>query len=143
MLGLSLGGSVGGSSISGQILGSAGGLLAGGVLAALTAGSLTGATTGGVFGSIGGLLGLSAGATAGLALAIAPALILGSYFLGRDKLRKKEEVTRTGFINDALKQLDEIKSGVISHKYSSGQEAIDAANQVRDYVPAECQYVKR
>jgi hypothetical protein len=132
LLGFSLGSAVGGSSITGSLLGGAGGLIGGGVLSALIGGSLTGGTTGGIFGSIGGLLGIGAGATAGIALAIAPLLLLGGFFLGRDKLRKKEEKIRAQEINGALGQLDEILKNLRAHKYGSGQEAIDAAYQVRD-----------
>lgn len=130
LLGLSLGGSLGGSSASGQILGSAGGLLAGGVLSALIGGSLTGATTGGVFGSIGGLLGISAGATAGIALAAAPLLLLGSYFLGRNKKRRQEEVQRTQILTDAKSKIQDLIDQVRGGRLDSAS-AIAQATTIR------------
>jgi hypothetical protein len=126
LLGLSLGAGVGGSSISGQILGGIGGLVGGAAIASLLGVGGTGAL-GGALGLIGGL----GTATAGIGLIAAPLLIAGAYFLGRDKLRKKEEKVRTQHINDALAQLDDILKKTRSHELN-GDEAIKAAENVRE-----------
>lgn len=131
ILGAGLGASLGGSSITGQLVGSAGGILAGGVLSSLLAGSLTGATTGGIFGTVGGVLGISAGATAGIALAIAPLLLLGSYFLGRSKRRRQEEKQRTQILTDAKKQLTDILNQTRAGQLDS-VSALSQANAIRE-----------
>lgn len=53
-------------------------------------------------------------------------------FINRSNLRRREETMRAGYINDALGQLDEILKNVQAHKYSDGNEAIQAANSVRE-----------
>lgn len=128
LLGLGLGSSLGGMSIGGQVLGGIGGL-AGGLAAGIASGAIgTGATAGfSIFGTV-----LSATAATGILAAVAAPLLIGSYLLGRNKQRRADEVTRTTYINDALGQLNEILKNTTAHKYNSGQEAIDAANAVRD-----------
>ncbi len=59
-----------------------------------------------------------------IALAIAPLLLLGAHFLGRDKLRKEEEKIRTAEIGGALSQLDEILKNTKAHKYGSGRKQL-------------------
>lgn len=133
-LGAGLGASLGGQSPTGQLLGSAGGILAGGVLSALIGGSLTGAATGGVFGSIGGLLGISAGATAGIALAIAPLLLLGAYFLGRNKLRRQEEKQRAEFLTSSKDKLKAILVALRGGRLDSASALAQAAAIRADYI---------
>lgn len=128
MLGLSLGAGVGGSSLGGQILGGIGGL-AGGLAVGIGTGAIGGAGTaiGGMVAAVGGTL-----AATGILAAIAVPLLIGGWLLGRNKQRRADEVTRTKYITDAFGQLDQILKDTRAHKYGSGQEAIDAANAVRE-----------
>jgi tape measure domain-containing protein len=127
VLGGGLGSALGGGSGLGGILGGVGGLAGGALVSALLSGSLTGATTGGIFAG-GGLLGLSA--VGGITLAAAPLLLLGAYFLGRNKARRRDETTRNQAMIDALKGLDDILSGVKSDRID-GQSALQQADQIR------------
>jgi hypothetical protein len=133
LLGAGLGSSLGGSSLTGSILGGLGGAAAGITgLIGLGALGIGGTAISGVLGGITGALGISLATLGPIAAIAAPALLLGAFFLGRDKRRKQAEVQRTQYITDALKQLDEVLVNVRGHKYDSGQEAIDAANSIKE-----------
>lgn len=118
LLGATLGAQLGGSSITGNILGALGGA-AGGVAALGLTGGLT------------GLLGLGGALTAtGIGIVAAPLLLLGAYFLGRNKQRRADEIKRTEIINDAFKQLDNLLNDVKSDKID-GASALSQADQIR------------
>lgn len=127
LLGFSLGSALGGKSLGGSILGGIGGL-AGGLAVGVGTGTIgaTGSLSTAIA-AIGGPL-----AATGILAAIAVPLLVGGWLLGRNKQRRADETTRAGLITDALGQLDEILKNIRTHKYSSGQEAIDAAQAVRD-----------
>lgn len=133
LLGLSLGAGLGGNSITGSILGGVGGLL-GGVGAGIATGAIgLGGTTGIIGSTLGaGGLGLGALAATGVLAAVAVPLLVGAFLLGRNKQRRADEVTRTQYITDAMKQLDEVLAGVKAHKFSSGDEAIKQAEGIRE-----------
>ncbi len=157
MFGASLGGLLGGSSRGGSILGQAGGLLgsvaglgaAGLVGGALGPGSILGglfgggSLLGGLFGGIGssvaGLFGSTTMATSALAGAlgatvvlapIAGALLLGAYFLGRNKKRREEEKIRNQAMTEALPQLQKILQDVRTDKLD-GDSALQQATDLR------------
>lgn len=138
MIGLSLGASLGGSSMGGSILGGLGGL-AGGLAVGIGTGVL--GTSGGIIGGLVGALGGAAMAT-GILAAVAVPLLIGGWLMGRDKQRKADEKTRTQYIGDALSQLDQILKDTKAHRYGSGQEAIDAANQVRTTYQQQASSIK-
>lgn len=124
MLGLSLGSSLGGPSILGQVLGGGGGLLAGGVLAAMFApGALTGLGLSGAF--VGGLA-----AAAPFLLPIAGALLIGSYFIGRSKQRRKDEQLRTQILTDAKSRINQLVAAVKGDRMD-GEDALLQAAQIR------------
>lgn len=110
--GLGIGSSFGGGSTSGRILGGVGGAIGGTLLAGLlTSGSVAGATTGGIFGASAGLFGLSGAATFGIGAAIAGGALLGSYLIGKNAQRRKDEKARTEYLHDAiggLSQFDDL-----------------------------------
>jgi TP901 family phage tail tape measure protein len=125
LLGLSLGTKVGGQSVPGQILGGAGGLLAGGSLAAFFAP--------GIFGT--GALGsaLVPFLTNPFTIAAAGALLVGSYFLGKSKQRKKDETARDEMKGDALGQIDALIKSV-------RLDQADGADAVKQALAIKAQY---
>jgi hypothetical protein len=128
LLGLGLGaGLVGGGQGLSAVVGGAGGLLAGGIGAAFLAPSI---------------FGTSAFATSTLlpfltnpfTIAAAGALLVGAFFLNRDKKRKAAEKQRNKLGTDALAQLQTILTRVNSYgsDHMDGETAIAAAMQVRE-----------
>lgn len=145
ILGLGLGAALGGQSTLGQISGGLGGLLGG-----LSASAIFAPTAyAGIIGGIGSTFGLGAGAISTIAGALpivgavaAPLLLLGSWILGRNKRRRQEEGIRDKAVRDTLGQLDQILADTRAHKYNSGQEAIDAAVQVRENYRSQMNQLK-
>lgn len=128
MLGLGLGAGLGKGSITGSILGGAGGLLGGGIAAAFLAPSLFGVgTAAGASPLMASMFGLL---TNPFTIAAVPALLAGAYFLSRNSRRRKEEKTRTGFLNDAVGQFDKLIADVRSHR-TSGPDALAQAEEIR------------
>ncbi len=99
LLGVGFGSQIGGGSGAGGILGGLGGGLLGSVGAAFGSSSTA---LGGAFGSIGGFLGISGAATLGIGAAVGGAVLLASYFIGRNSKRKKEEKLRTQYLQDSF-----------------------------------------
>ncbi len=131
MLGLSLGTGLGGQSIPGQLLGGIGGL-AGGLALGIGTGAIGGGLTAGIGGATAaGLPIIGTMAATGILAAIAVPLLIGGYLFGRNKQRRKDEVTRTEYITDAFAKLDDILAKTKSHDIS-GSEAISAAEAVRE-----------
>lgn len=141
LLGLGLGTSVGGGSGLSGILGGAGGLLLGGSAAAAlglfgggaVAGSLGSAAAAGLGGAaVGG--GLAAGLSAFLlnpfTIGAAAALLVGAYFLNRNKQRRKDEELRASILTDSKGKLLQILSNVNADRMD-GAEAIAQAGAIR------------
>lgn len=127
LLGVGIGNMIGGGRGAGGILGSVGGGLLG-----LVGGAFGSSSTafGGLFGSIGGFLGISGAATLGIGAAVGGLLMLGSFFLGRNKRRREEEKVRNQAMLDAFRQLDNLIEGV-NNDTIDGAQAISQAEQLR------------
>lgn len=141
-LGLGAGNAIGGGSGLGGILGSGGGLIGGLLGSALLTGSAS-TLFGGVFaganaaaGTAAGALsigGLSAAMSATVVLApIAAALLIGSYFLKRNSVRRKEETASEGIRVGAKEQLQKILEDLRkSSNPADIENAMTQANQIR------------
>jgi tape measure domain-containing protein len=131
-LGAGLGASLGKSSKLGSVLGGIGGGLLGGIAGLLGGGALISSITGvGAFSSFGALSGFAPvlGAVPFLA-PIAGALLIGSYFIGRNSQRRADEKIRDAAATDALSQLDRLVTDVQRHRLD-GSDALAQAAQIR------------
>ncbi len=139
-MGLSLGGMLGGTSRAGRGMGMLGGLLLGGAgSVALLGGAGAGIfASGGALSALGGsgALGfLGSGGLAGLmtnpfTIAAAGALLIGSHFLARNKLRREEETVRNTAILDAKGQIDDLIKQVRNHR-TDPMSALSSAAEIR------------
>jgi hypothetical protein len=128
-LGFSLGGALGGRSTVGSILGGVGGAVLGdaGGIALLGGSGAAIFASGGALSSLGGIAPLL---TNPFTIAAAGALLIGSYFIGRNKQRREDEKVRDQAIRDANGAVDEIIKQLRAGDITTDQ-ALAAANQIR------------
>ena len=121
LLGLSLGASAGGSSSFGKILGGAGGALLGiGITAA--PGALL---AGGLLAGIPGAGALAALFSNPITAGVGAALLVGAVLLSRSKQRKSEEEQSGVWLQDAINQINDLKS-----QASQGQVTVEQARAI-------------
>ena len=122
--GLGLASSLGAFGAAGSSLFAAGGLMAG-IFG-------TGASAGVAGTGIAGALGVSTALASTLVLApIAGALLVGAYFLNRNKKRRANEIKRDAFMTSSLQQLQDLLKGVRTDKVD-GADAVAQASTIRD-----------
>jgi hypothetical protein len=155
LLGLGLGAQLGGGRGLSGALGGIGGLLGGGIATAFLApsiltgifgGSIAGVGAGGAAGVAGASAGLGGAAFAFLTnpftIAAAGALLVGAYFLNRNKVRRAEEKQRTQILGDAKTQLNAILNQVrggnldsvsaLSQADAIRKQYLDSVGQLKD-----------
>lgn len=133
--GAGIGGMLGGQSRAGSLLG----MVGGGVLGAAGSVALLGGSGAAIFGTGGALSGLGGAAallTNPFTIAAGGALLVGAYFLGRNKRRREEETTRDQAIRDATGQLDKLIQQVRSHQIDPAS-ALSQASQIREQYMTE------
>jgi hypothetical protein len=134
-LGASLGGAIGGrtglsgilGSLGGGALGLAGGI---GIASLLSPGIFTATTATSAGGALGSFAGIAGFLTNPFTIAAAGALLVGAFFLNRNKQRKSDEVARTNSIVTAMQQIRDIVKQVDRGRVDP-DDAIPAAEQVR------------
>lgn len=133
IFGAGLGSSIFNGSMGSSILGGIGGGLAGFGIAGLIA-------PGAMSSAIGASL-LTTAALSVFALGVAPALLIGAYFLSRNAKRRKEETIRNTAITDAFAAIDKLISDVNSDKID-GASALGQADQIRSNYVSEMSKLK-